>query len=50
MRYSSGASASETTWAPYIRSTSRSEKKYITKLNRLPNTRANMRPWEPPTS
>ena len=44
IRYSSGASASVTTLAPYIRSTRRSEKKYITKLKRLPNTRARTSP------
>ena len=50
IRYSSGACASVTTWARYIRSTSRSEKKYMTKLNRLPMTRAKTRPCEPPSS
>ena len=50
MRYSSGAWASVTTWAPYIRSTSRSEKKYITKLNRLPRIRAKTSPCAPPSS
>ncbi len=50
IRYSSGASASVTTWAPYILSTSRSEKKYMMKLKNMPKIRAIIRPWEPPSS
>ena len=50
IRYSSGAWASVTTCAPYIRSTSRSEKKYIPKLKAKPKRAARSRPCEPPRS